>query len=252
VLRLRRELRRPNFTKSISLLAPVSLVAACPAPADLAAVSSARQAKKRDDEMRNGVWVLVVLLVLSLVAGCSRSGTTATELSPHMPQPADALEPASTPDLATVGSAPACPPATGEGTVSPAVSIYSIVFTVSGAEQVVRDGDVLQALPGEQVQVREVTICVGSFSGNGGEACVDLVPVDQSGQEIASEHRGTHTVSVTPGFTSISGPDQGWIIGENWRNIAAVVNHWPPDGTQDLGCGGGRCERDDRTVVGLR
>jgi len=202
--------------------------------------------------MRNGVWVLMVLLVLSLVAGCNRSGTTATAPSPHMPQPTDALESAATHDLATVGSTPACPPATGEGTISPAVSIYSIVFVVNGVEQVVRDGDVLQALPGEEVQVREVTICVGVFSGNGGEACVDLAPVDQSGQEIASEHRGTHIVPVTPGFISISGPDQGWVIGKNWRHIAAVLNHWPPDGTQDPGCGGGRCERDDRTIVGFR
>jgi len=202
--------------------------------------------------MRNGVWVLVVVLVLSLVAGCGRSGTTTTALSPHVPQLTDALEPAATPDLATVGSVPTCPPATGEGTISPAVSIYSIVFVVNGVEQVVRDGDVLQALPGEQVQVREVTICAGSFSGNGGEACVDFAPVDQSGQEIVSEHGGTHTVWVTPGFISISGPDQGWIIGENWRHISVVLNHWPPDGTEDLGCGGGRCERDDRTVVGFR
>ena len=233
-------------------MAPAGLVAACPAPADLAAVSAARRARKRGDEMRIGVWILEVLLVLFLVAGCSRSGTTATALSPHVSQPTDALEPAATHDLATVGSAPACPPATGEGTVSPAVSIYSIVFAVNGVEQVVRDGDVLQALPGEQVQVREVTICVGAFSGNGGEACVDLAPVDQSGQEIASEHRGTHTVPVAPGFISISGPDQGWVISENWGHIAAVLNHWPPDGTQDPGCGGGRCERDDRTIVGFR
>jgi hypothetical protein len=147
---------------------------------------------------------------------------------------------------------PACPQATGEGTISPAISIYSIVFIVNGVEQMVRDGDVLQALPGEQVQVREVTVCVGAFSGNGGEACVDLAPVDQSGQEITSEHRGTHNVPVVPGFASISGPDQGWVIGENWGHIAAVLNHWPPEGTQDLGCGGGRCERDDRTIVGLR
>jgi hypothetical protein len=137
------------------------------------------------------------------------------------------------------------------GTISPAISIYSIVFIVNGLEQVVRDGDMLQALPGEEVQVREVTICVGSFSGNGGEACVDFAPVTRGGQEIVSEHIGTHTVRVAPGFMSISGPDHGWAIGENWKHISVVLNHWPPGGTEDLGCGSGRCERDDRIIIGF-
>jgi hypothetical protein len=115
-----------------------------------------------------------------------------------------------------------------------------------------RDGDVLQAMPGDEIQVREVTVCAGSFSGNGGEACVDFAPVTQSGQEIGSEHGGTHTVPVTPGFSSLSGPDHRWTIGENWDHISAVLNHWPPEGTEDLDCGSGRCERDDRMNVGFR
>ena len=124
--------------------------------------------------MKTGVCVLVALCALSLVAGCSRGGATATAGPTHTPEPTQPLEPRVTPDLATVASTPACPPADGEGTIPPAVSIYSIAFVVNGVEQVVRDGDVLQALPGDEIQVREVTICAGSFSGNGGEAQVEV------------------------------------------------------------------------------
>ena len=202
--------------------------------------------------MRAAVWVVAVWFVLSLVAACSGDGATATALPTPMPQTTSALEAASTPALATISAIPACPPAGGEGTVPPAVSISSITFVVNGLEQVVRGGDTLQALPGDQVQVREVTICVGPFPGNGGEACVDFAPTDQSGEEIVSEHRGTHMVRVTPGFISISGPSDTWTIDETWRHIWAVLNHWPPEGTEDLGCGSGRCERDDRIIVGFR
>jgi hypothetical protein len=136
--------------------------------------------------------------------------------------------------------------------ISPAVSLYSITFVVNGLEQVVGADDTLQALPGDEVWVREATICAGSFSGDGGEACVDLVPVAENGQEIESEHRGTHNVRVTAGFMSIPGPSGTWVIGESWRQIAVVVNHWPGEDTEDMGCGGGRCERDDRIIVEFR
>jgi hypothetical protein len=203
-------------------------------------------------EVRKKAAGLLVLLVLSLAAGCGWEGATTKLLPTPMPPPTDRLEPSATRDPAADGATPACPPATGEGTVSPAASIYSIVFVVNGVEQVVRDGDMLEALPGDEVQVREVTICAGSFQGRGGEACVDFAPVDQSGEEIASAHGGSHTVTVIPGFTSISGPDHRWTVGDNWISISAVLNHWPTGGTADLGCGGGRCERDDRIVVELR
>jgi hypothetical protein len=175
-----------------------------------------------------------------------------TAMPTHGPQPIDTLEPTARPVSGSVGLAPVCPPAKGAGTIAPAISIYSITFVVNGREQVVRDEDTLQASPGDEVQVREVTICAGPFSGNGGEACVDFAPGTQSGQEIVSEHRGTHTVRVTPGIRTISGPEHGWIIGENWREFSAVLNHWPSENTRDLGCGSGRCERDDRIVVEFR
>ncbi len=201
--------------------------------------------------MNRWVWALVAITLLFLVAGCGRGNAAATELPPHMSQPTDPVEPTSTPDSGTTGDAPVCPPARGEGTISPAVSINSISFLVNGHEQVVRGDETLNALPGDEVQVREATICVDSFSGNGGDACVDWIPIDQRGEEIVSEHRGTHMLRVTPGFTRISGPGGTWVIGENWIGIAAVVNHWPPEDTEDLSCGGGRCERDDRMIVVL-
>jgi hypothetical protein len=202
--------------------------------------------------MKNRLLILVALLVLSLAPGCGKSGTTATALPTQMPQPTDTLEPPATPDSASVDSTPACPPPDGRGTVAPAVSVYSIVFVVNGVEQVVRDGDMLQGRPGDELRIKEVAICVGPFSGNGGEACVDFAPVTQSGREIVSEHRGTHIVRVTPGFTSIPGPDHGWTIGEGWTQISAVLNHWRLKATEDSDCAGGRCERDDRVVIGLR
>lgn len=202
--------------------------------------------------MRNGVWVLGALLVLSLAVGCGREDATATALATPMSPGTDTPAPSATPDPATVGATPVCPPARGEGTVPPSISIGSMVFVVNGVEQVVRDGDRLQALPGDEMRVKEVTICVGPFQGSGGEACVDFAPVDQSGQEVLSEHAGTHLVGVRPGSISISGPDHRWTIGEDWRSMSGVLNHWPPDGTEDLDCAGGRCERDDRVIVILR
>lgn len=189
------------------------------------------------------------VLLVAVLAGCGAITPTPTAVplvAADAPQPTIASEP-----LAT-GPASACPLAEGPGTVTPAVAIYSMTFVVNGVEQVVRGGDTLPALPGDQVQVREVTFCAESFSGNGGEACVDFVPLDQSGHELVSERQGTHTVKVTPGFATVSAASQGWTVGENWRGIAVVVNHWPSGNTEDVSCAGGLCERDDRVVVGLR
>ena len=105
--------------------------------------------------------------------------------------------------------------------------------------------NILQAVPGDEVQIREVIICASPFSGDGGQACVDFAPTDENGQEIKSEHKGTDTVPVTPGPISISGLNFTWTVGENWSGFYAVLNHWPPVETQDLGCANGLCERDD-------
>jgi len=107
----------------------------------------------------------------------------------------------------------------------------------------------LQAVPGDEVQIREVIICAGSFPDDGGQACVDFAPTDESGQEIMSEHKGTDTLPVTPGPISISGLNFAWTVGENWSGFYAVLNHWPPVETQDLGCANGLCERDDWIIV---
>ncbi len=145
----------------------------------------------------------------------------------------------------------ACPPANAEGTVSPAVAIYSITFLVNGVEQVVRDSNALQALPGDQLLVKEVTICSGEpFEGNGGSVYVEFDPVDQNGQVIAPEVKGTQAVRVSSGFTTIPGPDS-WTI-DNWRHLSVNSVHYPPGGgTQNPNCEGGICEVDDRVIVGL-
>ncbi len=196
--------------------------------------------------MRGTVWVLVALSAILLAAACGTSDGTVATLPTRLPEPASALE------SGTTGSTPVCPAASGAGTVSPAVSIYSTTFMVNGVEQVVRRGDRLQAMPGDEVWVKEATICTLPFSGNGGEACVDFVPVDRSGEEIVSKHSGSHVVQVTAGFVSIPGPGDTWTIDESWDHIAAVVNHWPPEDTEDPGCADRQCEHDDRIVVELR
>jgi hypothetical protein len=156
------------------------------------------------------------------------------------------------PEPETAGSTPVCLPARGEGTVAPAVSIFSAVFVVNGVEKVLADGDKLEAVPGDEVQVKEVTICAAPFSGNPGEFCVDFAPLDERGEEVMPEHVGSHMQRVSAGFTTLTMPDHAWIVGEGWQGFAGVLNHWPPEVTEDMECGSGRCEHDDRMVVGLR
>jgi hypothetical protein len=202
--------------------------------------------------MRNKPWVLVVCFALSLAAGCSRSDESVTALPDQAPQPAHTVEPIQTPDSEMIDPVPVCPPASGQGTVSPAITIYSITFAVNGVEQELRDGDTLDARVGDEIEVREVVICTGSFSGSGGEACVDFAPTDQSGQEIMSEHAGTHMVPVTSGFISIPGPSQTWTRAESWGQISAVLNHWTREDTEDIECANRRCEHDDWATIVLR
>jgi hypothetical protein len=143
-----------------------------------------------------------------------------------------------------------CPTADAEGTVSPAVAIYSITFVVNGVEQTVDDTNPLRASVGDQVQVKEVGICpVEPFGGSGGSVYVEFDPVDQNGQVIAPEVKGTRAVGVTPGFTNVPGAKVLWTIGD-WRHISVVTVHYPPGGgTQNPNCEGGACEVDDRVIV---
>lgn len=180
--------------------------------------------------MEIGVWVLALLAMLSF----------------------DARGAAAPSDSGTVVSTQACPPARGVGAISPAISISSMTFAVNGVERMVRGDDTLQVSSGDEVQLREVTICTEPFPGDGGNFCVDISPTDGSGEAIFSEHKGTHMMSVAPGVAKISGLDYTWTVGEDWKNLTAVVNHWTPGKTKDLECADGLCERDDRIVIELR
>ena len=196
--------------------------------------------------MRSSTYILVVLATLSLVTGCRARHTTAAPPPAHTPQPA------STQTLTPATSSPACLPANAGGTVPPAIAICSITFVARGdLEQVVRDGDTLRASPGDEVRIVEIAICAGPFSGNGGEACVDFVPIDHDGREIATERKGTHARKVVAGCTSVPRPEGMWIVGENWHSISVVLNHWLPDRIKDTTCAGGLCERDDRVTISL-
>lgn len=239
--------------------------------------------KGRRRKLKMCIGCVVMIIGLAWVTSCRTAEPTATlkpqtNTSPPIPAaipllPADTPSPTLTATSLPEPSAPptsllddssdetlepvapdltvACPPVNGVGTIDPAIAIYSMAFVVNGFEQVVRPGDTLRALAGDEVQIKEVIICAGPFSGNGGQACVDFVPVSPSGQELGPEHAGTHMVRVTPGFTTISGPDRVWTVDERWKDIAGVLNHWPSVETKDLDCANGRCERDDRIIVGL-
>lgn len=204
--------------------------------------------------MRRKIWVLVALFVplLLLATGFDRSDETASTSLTQVSQLAETLEPPEKLASERTDSTRVCPPAEGKGTISPAVSIYSITFVVNGAEQLVYDGDTLQAIVGDEIEIKEAVICAGSFSGSGGEACVDLAPVDRSGQEIMSEHAGTHMVPVITGFTVIPGPSHKWTLDESWVRISAVLNHWTPEETEDIDCANRRCEHDDWAIIELR
>ena len=145
-----------------------------------------------------------------------------------------------------------CPPTQAGGTVPPAIAICSITFTVNGVELVVQGGDTLKVSVGDKVRFKGAKIHVGPFSGNGGEACVDLAPWDHKGREIESSRLGTHNLPVSSGAKTVAGLDQTWTIGENWKEIVVVLNHWTPGRTKDSDCAGGLCERDDRIVFNLR
>jgi hypothetical protein len=172
---------------------------------------------------------------------------TPTAIPTNTPSPTPTLTPT-----------PTCPLADAEGTIPPAVAISSITFIVNGVEQVVDDSGSLQASPGDQVRVREVTICpVDPFEGSGGQVYVEFDPVDQNGQVIASEVKGSRAVGVTPGFTSILGPDYTWTIGDNWRQISVSSVHYPapPQTTENSTCEPETpniCEIDDRIIVKWR
>jgi hypothetical protein len=132
------------------------------------------------------------------------------------------------------------------------MAICSITFTVNGGELVVKSGDTLQVSVGDKVRFEGAKIHVGSFSGNGGEVCVDLAPWDHKGREIESSRLGTHNVPISPGLKTVAGLDQTWTIGENWKEIVVMLNHWTPRRTKDSDCAGGLCERDDRIVFTLK
>ena len=109
-----------------------------------------------DDGRGNGkrgkaIWALLALSMLCFASGCGGSDATARALPTPMTQPAVSVEPRATPDPGTNSPAPVCPQARGEGTIPPAVSIYSITFAVNGLDQVVRAGDTLQASPGDEI-----------------------------------------------------------------------------------------------------
>jgi len=145
-----------------------------------------------------------------------------------------------------------CPQTRAEGTVSPAVAISSITFVVDGAEQTVDDSGSLKASPGNLVEVKEVTICVDSFEGRGGQVYIEFDPVDTDGETVVSEIKGTRAVGVTSGFASVPGPGVPWTIGD-WRQLSVVTVHYPPGGgTQNPDCEGGLCEVDDRVIVPIQ
>ncbi len=178
-----------------------------------------------------------------------------TSTSTPEPQP-DPLTPDSTalakPTDSSLSPTPTCPPADAEGTVSPVITLLSVTFEVNGAEQVVDDFGVLQAAVGDQVSVKDVTICIDPFEGNGGQIYVEFDPVDTNGEIIGFEVKGTRAIPATPGSRSITGKDYTWTIGDNWRHFSVNTIHYPTGGgTKNLYCENGACEVDDRMIISI-
>ncbi len=164
----------------------------------------------------------------------------------------DSLGMTAPPDSGTVGSASDCPPARGVGTIAPAITIRSMTIAVNGVERTVSGDDTLRVSAGDVIRLRAAAICIEPFSGDGGRFCVDISPTDRSGAAIFSEHKGTHMMPVEPGVVELSGLEFEWTVGDDWKNLAAVVNHWTPGKSRDLECADGLCERDDRVIIELR
>jgi hypothetical protein len=190
---------------------------------------------ERSDSVGRLFHLCALALLLPVVCACSTKGESVAPPTRSTPGA----------ELST------CPPVNPGGTVAPAIAICSVTYMVNGAEQVVRGGDALEASPGDTVQIGDIAICVGSFGGDGGQACVDFVPLDGEGGEITAGRRGTHHMKVTRGCQSIPGPEGAWTVGANWQSISAALNHWPPGRTEDLACADGLCERDDRLTANL-
>jgi hypothetical protein len=194
-----------------------------------------------------------VAIILGFLLACGSASCGAAPRAPTAPAFAESQLPdaneAPSPGPATPAYSSACPPATGQGTIAPTIVLQSITLLVNDAELTLSDGDELPSPPGSSVRVKEVKICVGAFSADGGEACVDFVPTNHSGQEINAEHAGTHLVPLTPGVVTLQGPDHTWTIDDGWNGITAVVNHWPGVRTEDLECADGQCERDDWLIL---
>jgi hypothetical protein len=144
-----------------------------------------------------------------------------------------------------------CPQPAGNGTVDPAVSIYSMVFEVDGLELEVLPGESLPVQPGDEVRLIEVTLCTVTYTGNPGEVCVDLAPLTSAGEMLSSQHAGTHMGVIVSGRITLAGPEYSWTVDDTWTGFSVVVNHWAPDTTEDLDCAGGQCEQDDRLMIGF-
>lgn len=185
--------------------------------------------------MRVGFTAAGVLVVL--LSGCAGGSAVSTTTT---------TAPVTTATIPTSD----CPPADGVGSVPPAVSIYSVTFLVNGREQVIRDGQTLEAMPGDEVLIREAKICAPPVGGGRGDVCVDIAPLDRDGEEIRAEAGGTHLQPAPSGFVAVLGPPTVWTIGEDWQGFTVVLNHWVT-GATDVGCAGGRCERDDYMTIPL-
>jgi hypothetical protein len=198
--------------------------------------------------MKNLISFTFTLILTSFIVSCDPIGNESTENNLYYPhkmgeEQSKLVESTSTSTQTSTSS---------EGSIAPAITIHSITFLIDGQKLVMSAGDDLPAPPGSEVSIMEVEIYVGTFLTNGGEACVDFAPINKSGEEIRSEHMGTHMVPLSPGLITIPGLNHSWIIDENWVGITAVVNHWPGVKTEDLECAQGQCERDHRVIIFLR
>ncbi|MBN2389647.1 MAG: hypothetical protein JXR84_02910 [Anaerolineae bacterium] len=146
-----------------------------------------------------------------------------------------------------------CASPQGEGMIVPAITISSITFNVNGNIYVVDQFTPLKASAGDAVRVDSIQVCVEPFEGERGEVYVEFDPVDQEGEVIPSEVKGTAAVEVKPGYFDIPGVERSgedlWLTLGDWRHISVVTVHYPGLLTRDLSCENAHCEIDDRMLV---
>ena len=142
--------------------------------------------------MRNLV-VSGIVAIFIMAAACN---SERNEIPSSSSQSMDGVSSTSLASIEVDFAQSGCRQPDGQGSVDPAMSIFSMVFAVNGEEIEVVPGETLPVDPGDEVRLVEVSLCVGRYSNSPGEVCVDLAPVTVEDEELSSLHSCLHTSAL--------------------------------------------------------